>query len=50
MNTEFNSVMWWDLRNGQETGNNNSASLYGWRLYGDYGVVDSADPANPVDR
>jgi alpha-L-arabinofuranosidase len=50
MNTEFNSVMWWDLRNGQETGNNNSASLYGWRLYGDYGVVDSADLANPVDR
>jgi hypothetical protein len=50
MNTEFNSVMWWDLRNGQETGNNNSAGLYGWRLYGDYGVVDSADPANPVDR
>src|SRR5579863_6031203 len=50
MNTEFNSVMWWDLRNGQETGNNNSASLYGWRLYGDYGVVDSADPANAADR
>jgi len=50
MNTEFNSVMWWDLRNGQETANNNSAGLYGWRLYGDYGVVDSADPANPVDR
>jgi len=50
MNTEFNSVMWWDLRNGQETGNNNSASLYGWRLFGDYGAVDSADPAIPVDR
>ena len=25
MQTEFNSVMWWDLRNGQETDNNNSA-------------------------
>lgn len=49
MNTEFNSVVWWDLRNGQETGNNNSSSLYGWRQYGDYGVVDGVDPAGPAD-
>ena len=49
MNTEFNSVTWWDLRNGQETGNNNSSSLYGWRQYGDYGVVDSANPPGPAD-
>ena len=49
MNTEFNSVIWWDLRNGQETSNNNSATLYGWREYGDYGVADSADPAGPAD-
>jgi alpha-N-arabinofuranosidase len=50
MQTEFNAVMWWDLRNGQETGNNNSPELYGWREYGDYGVVDSASPAGPADR
>jgi alpha-N-arabinofuranosidase len=49
MTTEFNSVVWWDLRNGQETGNNNSPALYGWRQYGDYGVVDSTDPAGPAD-
>jgi alpha-L-arabinofuranosidase len=49
MNTEFNSVTWWDLRNGQETTNNNSSTLYGWRQYGDYGVVDSADPPGPAD-
>ena len=49
MNTEFNAVAWWDLRNGQETTNNNSSSLYGWRQYGDYGVVDSVDPAGPAD-
>ncbi len=49
MNTEFNSVVWWDLRNGQEIGNNNSATLYGWREYGDYGVVDNADPPGPAD-
>jgi alpha-N-arabinofuranosidase len=49
MNTEFNSVVWWDLRNGQDTTNNNSSSLYGWRPYGDYGVTDSIDPAGPAD-
>ncbi len=49
MNSEFNSVTWWDLRNGQETGNNNLPTLYGWRQYGDYGVVDSADPPGPAD-
>ena len=49
MNTEFNSIVWWDLRNGQETTNNNSSSLYGWRQYGDYGVTDSVDPAGPAD-
>ncbi len=49
MGTEFNSVVWWDMRNGQETTNNNSSSLYGWRPYGDYGIADSADPAGPSD-
>jgi hypothetical protein len=49
MKTEFNSFFWWDLRNGQGPGNN-SASLYGWRNYGDYGIVDSANPAGPADR
>ena len=47
MKTEFNAMLWWDLRNGQEAGNNNSASLYGWRRYGDYGIVNAADPAGP---
>jgi hypothetical protein len=42
-NTEFNSCLWWDLRNGSETGNNNSSSLYGWRPFGDYGVLASGD-------
>lgn len=50
LKTEFNALLWWDLRNGQETGNNNSASLYGWRAYGDYGIVNAADPAGPADR
>src|SRR6266571_5348004 len=50
MKTEFNAVIWWDMRNGQETANNNSSSLYGWRLYGDYGIVNGANPAGPADR
>ena len=50
MQTEFNSLFWWDLRNGTETDNNNSSSLYGWRQYGDYGIVNYANPAGPADR
>jgi len=50
LQTEFKAMVWWDLRNGREAGNNNSASLYGWRRYGDYGIVNEADPAGPADR
>lgn len=49
LQTEFNSFVWWALRNGQNAGNN-AATLYGWRLYGDYGIVDAATPAAPADR
>ena len=50
LKTEFNAMLWWDLRNGQEAGNNNSTTLYGWRRYGDYGIVNANDPAGPADR
>ena len=50
MMTEFNALLWWDLRNAQEAGNNNSASLYGWRNYGDYGITDSSNPSTAVNR
>lgn len=47
--SEFSACMWWDLRNGTSSGNS-SASLYGWRTFGDYGVLASGDrgdtPAN----
>jgi alpha-L-arabinofuranosidase len=53
-NTEFNACTWWDFRNGPNWKNNNSPSLYGWRSYGDYGVVshnvwgeNSGDYLNP---
>jgi hypothetical protein len=44
MQTEINGLFWWNFRNGGDnyTGNN-SSSLYGWRLYGDYGVLEGTD-------
>ncbi|MDB6139762.1 MAG: putative alpha-L-arabinofuranosidase, partial [Verrucomicrobiaceae bacterium] len=48
--TEFNACMWWDLRNGGDAGQNNSASLYGWRAFGDYGMVaDGTQAGTPVN-
>jgi hypothetical protein len=44
MQTEFNGLFWWNLRNGStNTTGNNSSALYGWRLYGDYGVLEGTD-------
>jgi hypothetical protein len=41
MQTELNGLFWWNLENGGFTfGNNTNASLYGWRLYGDYGLME----------
>jgi hypothetical protein len=40
MKTEFNSHVWWDLRNGLDLTGNMDPSLYGWRLYGDLGLVN----------
>jgi hypothetical protein len=49
-NTEFNTCTWWAFRGGSDSTANNSSQLYGWRQYGDYGVVASGDlsgvPAN----
>jgi len=50
LKTELTGFFWWDLRNGQETANNTSPSLYGWRRLGDYGIVNGAVPAGPADR
>lgn len=46
------AFLWWDLHNGVEASNNNSPTLYGWRNYGDYGVISAGtqggvgDPLN----
>lgn len=48
LRTEFTGFVWWDLRNAQESGNNNSSALYGWRQYGDYGMVSPGNDRYPA--
>jgi hypothetical protein len=46
--TEFNSFLWWDLRNAQDRSSNNSSRLYGWRPYGDHGIMSGHDTRYPT--
>jgi alpha-L-arabinofuranosidase len=46
--TEFNSWLWWDLRNAQDRKSNNSSKLYGWRQYGDHGMMSGNDTRYPT--
>lgn len=39
MKTEFNSYVWWDLRNGTDNNGTTDSTLYGWRLFGDIAMV-----------
>jgi hypothetical protein len=39
LQTECDSFMWWDLINGQDYDADNGSWLYGWRMYGDEGVM-----------
>jgi alpha-L-arabinofuranosidase len=39
MKTEFNAFLWWDLRNGPDSGGDFDPSLYGWRTWGDLGIM-----------
>jgi len=39
MKTEFNVFLWWDLRNGIWTDGSLDPTVYGWRPYGDEGVI-----------
>lgn len=50
LQTEFNAVLWWILRNYQDGSQNNDPALYGWRQYGDYGIVNPTnDPLAAAD-
>ena len=48
MKTEIDGFIWWDLRNGQGTNGDFSASLYGWRTYGDLGIIGNQDTCYPT--
>lgn len=39
LQTECRSFTWWDLINGQATDGDMGSWLYGWRMYGDLGVM-----------
>jgi hypothetical protein len=48
MQTEIRGLFWWDIRNGTDFANNLSTSLYGWRLWGDYGILSSKATNGPA--
>jgi hypothetical protein len=48
MKTEFNSYLWWIFMNGQDTTGDFNPSLYGWRTYGDFGLVLDANTRYPT--
>ena len=48
MQTEFNSHVWWDFRNGTDTSGWFDPSLYGWRTFGDLGMVNGLNTRLPA--
>ena len=48
MQTEFNSHIWWDFRNGTDTTGWFDPSLYGWRTFGDLGMVNGPNTRLPA--
>jgi alpha-L-arabinofuranosidase len=48
MKTEFNALVWWDLRNGTDTEGWFDSTLYGWRTYGDLGLVNGLNTKHPT--
>lgn len=46
--TEFNSYLWWDLRNGVDNGGDFDSSLYGWRTNGDLGIMVGPNTRYPT--
>jgi hypothetical protein len=48
MKTEFNAFVWWDLRNGTDTTGDFDPELYGWRSYGDLGIINGLNTKHPT--
>ncbi|MCX8091064.1 MAG: alpha-L-arabinofuranosidase [Verrucomicrobiae bacterium] len=47
LKTEFRAMVWWDLRNGTDTNGYFGPELYGWRTYGDLGLINGPDTRHP---
>jgi alpha-N-arabinofuranosidase len=47
LQTEFKGFVWWDLRNGADYGGFFGAALYGWRNFGDLGMVNESSTRLP---
>ena len=47
LQTDYQTGVAWDLHDGWSTDGNNSASLYGWRNGGDYGLLGPANIDDP---
>jgi hypothetical protein len=48
LKTEFRGFVWWDLRNGTDTAGFFGANIYGWRTYGDLGMINGATTRHPT--
>ena len=48
MKTEFRSYIWWDLHNGSDTSGDMDPTLYGWRMNGDYGILNGSNVPYPT--
>lgn len=48
LKTEFKSFVWWDLRNGTDNNGYFGSHLYGWRTYGDLGMINGASTRHPA--
>ncbi len=48
LQTEFQGFVWWDLRNGRDYGGYFGSQLYGWKPYGDLGMVTDLDIRHPT--
>ena len=47
MKTEFNAFVWWDLRNGTDNTGSFDPTLYGWRTFGDLGLINGLSTRLP---
>lgn len=48
LKTEFNGFVWWDFRNGTDTTGFFGSDLYGWRTFGDLGMVNGLNTRLPA--